>query len=89
MSFTIAVDGKEITLNPQPEPIEPTKLPIIETYYKAVPIRTSDLTLRWKPGIESIRKLEEIVSKMELLEEFRIDPTSETARKFIFGELKS
>lgn len=89
MSFTIAVDGKEITLNPQPEPVEPTKLPIIETYYKAVPIRTSNLTLRLKSDTESRGKLGEIISKIELLEEFGIDSTSETARKFIFGELKS
>lgn len=85
MSFTIDVDGQEITLNPQPEPVEPIKVPSIETFYKAVPIRTSNLTLRLKPGTESIGKLGEIISKIELLEDFGIDPNSKAALRFILG----
>lgn len=91
MSFTIDVDGQEITLNPQPEPVEPIKVPSIKTYYKEVPIMkgipisTSNINLRLKSGSESGRKLGEIISKIELLEDFGIDPNSKAAIRFILG----
>lgn len=91
MSFIVVDDAREIVLNPPLEPVEPIKVPSIKTYYKEVPIRkeipikTSNINLRLKSGTGSARKLGEILSKIELLEDFGIDPTSKAAIKFILG----
>lgn len=90
MSFIVVDDAIEIVLNPPPEPVEPIKVPS-KTYYKEVPIRkgipisTSNINLRLKSGSESGRKLGEIISKIELLEDFGIDPNSKAAIRFILG----
>jgi hypothetical protein len=86
--YLVLYDGKEVTLLPQAE--EPIEMPSIISYCpKILEDSISSFTLELKPNSKSLKPLRDIFSRIRLLEEFGIDPTSEAAGQFIFGELKS